>query len=76
MTGPAPRPTSIAAAGGQGRSGRACGTGGLIGQNGINGLTIPVGSAPQGVAVSPVGPAAGDVFVTNTSSATVSVISF
>jgi YVTN family beta-propeller protein len=37
--------------------------------------TIPVGKSPTGVAVSPVGPAAGDVYVANEGSGTVSVIS-
>jgi YVTN family beta-propeller protein len=36
--------------------------------------TITVGSGPAGVAVSPTGPEAGDVFVTNDQGGTVSVI--
>jgi len=36
--------------------------------------TIGVGGAPQGVAVSPTGPEAGDVYVANYNSDTVSVI--
>ena len=36
--------------------------------------TIPVGSEPQGVAVSPTGTYAGDIYVTNDGGATVSVI--
>jgi DNA-binding beta-propeller fold protein YncE len=37
--------------------------------------TIPVGKSPTGVAVSPIGPAAGDVYVANEGSGIVSVIS-
>ena len=37
--------------------------------------TIPVGNTPFGIAVSPTGPGAGDVYVTNYSEGTVTVIS-
>ena len=36
--------------------------------------TIPVGTEPHGVAVSPTGPYAGDIYVTNYGGGTVSVI--
>ena len=37
-------------------------------------ITITVGTGPVGVAVSPTGPAAGDIYVTNAGSDSVSVI--
>jgi DNA-binding beta-propeller fold protein YncE len=37
--------------------------------------TIPVGTQPFAVAVSPTGPTAGDIYVTNSNDGTVSVIS-
>lgn len=37
--------------------------------------TVDIGNEPDGVAVSPTGPTAGDIYVTNNSSNAVSVLS-
>src|SRR5271155_5746887 len=64
----------IGGAGEVGGSGGAGGTGGLFGlagQHGANGpsgdvvATVHVGKEPEGVAVSPTGPEAGDIYITN-----------
>ena len=64
----------VRASGGAGGQGGQGGTGGGGGGGQSVTATIPVGTYPSEVAVSPTGPYAGDIYVTNYGSDTVSVI--